>query len=54
MIFVKEIEKIKDAVLEDQSKRFKSLEEIRDNSNNEIDSAIKNQLNKCRQKTYFT
>ncbi|MBN2156113.1 MAG: hypothetical protein JW776_08720 [Candidatus Lokiarchaeota archaeon] len=38
------IEKIKDAVLEDQSKRFDNLESIRTGSVEEIDERVKNQI----------
>lgn len=38
------IEKIKDAVLQDQSKRFKELENIQNGAISEVDTAVKNQV----------
>ncbi|MBD3351541.1 MAG: hypothetical protein GF364_08645 [Candidatus Lokiarchaeota archaeon] len=43
--FREQIEKIKDAVLQDQSKRFKELDGIKDRSLEEVDSAVENQVN---------
>ncbi len=43
-VFREEIEKVKDFVLDDQSKRFKQLEEIKNNSISEIETAIKRQV----------
>ncbi|MHA1728573.1 MAG: helix-turn-helix domain-containing protein [Promethearchaeota archaeon] len=42
--FREEIEKIKDAVLQDQSKRFKELENIKNKSVSEVDGAVDNQV----------
>ncbi|MHA1394719.1 MAG: helix-turn-helix domain-containing protein [Promethearchaeota archaeon] len=42
--FRNEIEKIKDRVLKDQDDRYKALESIQNNSLNEIDEAVKNQI----------
>jgi len=42
--FRDEIAKIKDGVLADQSNRFDSLEKIQDNSINEVETAVKEQL----------
>lgn len=45
-VFREQIEKIKDAVLEDQSKRFKSLEDTKGNAISGIDTAVKSQVEK--------
>ena len=43
-VFRDEIEKIKDSVLEDQSKRFKELEEISSTATNSVNEAVENQV----------